>query len=99
MLNAQDTFNLLTAIEMLRDITPSIMQMFNTGALMMTHQIDHMAYASQYAAAQGMLDGQALEQEVHITAEFPNVTDRYEIEEAFNSLIDQTAQYINRKVY
>lgn len=99
MLNAQDTFNLLTAIEMLRDITPSIMQMFNAGALMMTHQIDHMAYASQYAAAQGMLDGQALEQEVHITAEFPNVTDRYEIEEAFNSLIDQTAQYINRKVY
>lgn len=99
VLNPQDTFNLLSAVEMLRDIVPSIMGMFNTSALMMGHQLDYVTAAGQYYAGARSAGDQTLEQEVHITAEFPNVTDRYEIEEAFNSLIDQTAQYINRKVY
>ena len=37
-----------------------------------------------------------LEQNVHITAEFPNATDHNEIEEAFNNLINSASQYINR---
>ena len=38
-----------------------------------------------------------LEQKVEITAEFPNVNDHYEIEEAFNNLINTASQYANRK--
>jgi hypothetical protein len=38
-----------------------------------------------------------LEQNVHIEASFPGVTDRYELEEAFNNLINTTSQYANRK--
>ena len=40
---------------------------------------------------------ETLEQEVHITAEFPNVNNHYEIEEAFNTLINTASQYANRK--
>ena len=37
-----------------------------------------------------------LEQKVEITAEFPNVNDRYEIEEAFNNLVNRASQYANK---
>jgi len=37
VLSPADTFNLLQAVELLRDITPAIMQMFNSGAMMMSH--------------------------------------------------------------
>lgn len=42
--------------------------------------------------------GQTIEQEVHITADFPNVTNRTEIEEAFDNLVNRATQYANRKV-
>ena len=38
-----------------------------------------------------------LEQSVSIEAHFPNVSDRNEIEEAFNNLINTASQYANRK--
>ena len=41
---------------------------------------------------------QTLEQEVYITAEFPNATSHSEIEEAFNNLANRATQYANRKV-
>lgn len=40
---------------------------------------------------------ETLEQVVQITAEFPNATDHNEIQEAFNSLINYSSQYANRK--
>lgn len=40
---------------------------------------------------------QMLEQEVTIHAEFPNVTDHYEIEQAFNNLVNKATQYANEK--
>jgi len=83
---------------MLRDIIPSIMGMFSSSAASMSHSLDYIAAADAYQAAMAS-GGDALQQEVHITAEFPGVTDRYEIEEAFNSLIDRTSQFINRKIY
>ena len=38
-----------------------------------------------------------IEQSVHIEASFPGVSERSEIEEAFNNLINQASQYANRK--
>jgi hypothetical protein len=38
-----------------------------------------------------------LQQQVSISADFPNVSDRNEIEAAFNSLVNTAAQYANRK--
>ena len=42
-------------------------------------------------------EGGILEQQVHIEASFPGVSDHSEIEEAFNNLVNQAAQYANRK--
>jgi hypothetical protein len=39
----------------------------------------------------------AVEQDVTIHAEFPNVQNHLEIEEAFNDLINTASQYANRK--
>ena len=44
-----------------------------------------------------MSNQDTLEQNVYIEASFPEATDRYEIEEAFNSLILKAAQYVNRQ--
>jgi hypothetical protein len=38
-----------------------------------------------------------LEQSVKIEAIFPGISDRNELEEAFNNLINQASQYANRK--
>ena len=40
---------------------------------------------------------QTLEQKVEIKAEFPNVTNHTEIEQAFENLVNEAAQYANRK--
>jgi hypothetical protein len=40
---------------------------------------------------------QQLEQNVHIEANFPNVTQSNEIEMAFDNLVNKASQYINRK--
>jgi hypothetical protein len=40
---------------------------------------------------------EAMEQNVHIEANFPGVSSSNEIEEAFNNLINQASQYANRK--
>jgi len=55
-----------------------------------------MLYSDLYTPGVGST-AQQLEQIVQITAEFPNAVDHNEIEAAFNDLINQTAQYINRK--
>jgi hypothetical protein len=44
----------------------------------------------------GMREHEILEQKVHIEASFPGVSDRNELEEAFNNLINQASQYANR---
>jgi hypothetical protein len=81
VLNAQDTENMLNAVNIIRDIS---------------RVIDLNAASS--ANAFGLLStalisngGQTIEQEVTIHAEFPNATNHTEIEEAFNTLINQAA--------
>ena len=41
--------------------------------------------------------GDTIQQEVHIDANFPSVTNSSEIEEAFENLVNKAAQYANRK--
>ena len=45
----------------------------------------------------GKMDNGVLEQNVHIDASFPGVTDRNQIEEAFGNLVNIAYQYANRK--
>ena len=86
VLNAEDTENLLTTITILRELMKAI-----------------DLNASWASMGIGMLNAtgvsnnsQTLEQQVEIHAEFPNATDRHEIEEAFTTLINRASQYANR---
>jgi hypothetical protein len=45
----------------------------------------------------GEIGSDALEQSVTIEANFPNVSSRTEIEEAFTTLVNRASQYANRK--
>lgn len=86
VLNKEDTSNLLFTVEMVRDIIRSI---------------DLNALSSQYGGLRspGYSSGSTgiLEQSVVIEANFPSVTERGEIEEAFKNLINTASQYANRK--
>ena len=86
ILNARDTENFLAATGILRDISKAI-------------DLSSIQSQSAWLQAIGMTksEQQTLEQMVSIEAHFPNVTDRNEIEEAFNNLINTASQYANRK--
>ena len=88
VLNASDTENFLSAVNILRDIT-SVIDL-NAAA-----QYGHLRSAYSAAIAHPMQ--QTVEQEVTIHAEFPNATNHSEIEEAFNSLLNRASQFANRK--
>jgi hypothetical protein len=89
VLNKQDTENLLAAMEFLNRITSAIdLRAMNSslGGLLSSPSLGYVGDESGI-----------LEQQVHIEASFPGVSDRNELEEAFNNLINQAAQYANRK--
>ena len=88
VLNESDTANMLTAIQ----ITRAMLDTIDLNARQASFGLGNLV-------ASGIRDykTETLQQEVKITAEFPNVQDHTEIEQAFNNLINQASQYANRK--
>lgn len=86
VLNADDTSNFLSAIEMVRDITKSI-----------DLQAQSQGVGLGALSAAGIPSSSAFEQNVNIQASFPNATNHSEIEEAFNNLINRASQFAGRK--
>lgn len=85
VLNSDDTKNFLAGINILRDIVQAI-------------DLQAMYASNTTIAASGVASAnQTLAQEVSIHAEFPNAVNHNEIEQAFDSLINRAAQYVNRK--
>lgn len=83
VLNATDTQNILSAVDIIRNMTDSL----KAGGLA----------TSLNTVLQGLTDsttslGSSVEQDVHITAEFPNASDASEIREALLSLNDRAYQ-------
>ena len=87
VLNKDDTENFLVATGILR----SIVDLIDINSL-------HNQVSNLSSAGFAPLGGERLEQSVSIEAHFPSVSDRNEIEEAFNNLINTASQYANRKV-
>ena len=87
VLNADDTTNFLKAIDIVRQIS----DMIDLNALSSAGGL------SSLFAATASSSSQSLQQEVHITAEFPNATDKDQISEAFSDLVNLASQYANRK--
>ena len=87
VLNAQDTENFLAAINIVRDIASII----DLQAAAQRSTLSMISSASVDPATQ------TLQQEVTIHAEFPNATQRTEIEAAFDTLLNRASQFANRK--
>lgn len=88
VLNASDTENILKAVQAVRDMTTQLRSnIFNDIAAT-------SAFSGSFAFGSG---SDTVQQEVHITAEFPNVQDSNDIREALLSLNDQAMQYSSRK--
>ena len=88
ILNAHDTDNMLNAITILRDITA------NLGATLLNRMASISAGGVGALGAAGAATG--LEQMVTINAEFPNVTNSHEIEDAINNLVNRASQHISK---
>ena len=87
ILNKQDTENFLNALNISRDLINSMIEM--------NARASSMGFGN-LAPTSFQENSQTLEQQVTITAEFPNATNHDEIEEAFNNLINTASQYANR---
>lgn len=87
VLNANDTRNFLQTMNYMRELTNAL----DARAAFASTGLGEM---NSLAIGEHM---QRLEQEVHISANFPNVVNHLEIEEAFNNLVNMASQYVNRK--
>lgn len=88
VLNANDTANMLTAIQ----ITRAMLDTIDLNARQASFGLGNLV-------ASGIKDEKdnTLKQEVSIVAQFPNVQDHNEIEEALSNLINHASQYANRR--
>ena len=86
VLNKEDTANMLNAISIMRNIT---------------NMLGSSVLGKLAAATAGGLGtevgGDVLEQNIHIDAQFPNVKDSREIEEALNNLVNMASMRANRR--
>ena len=94
MLNASDTQNMLAAVQTVRNL--------DTATLTLLDEFIKLATSSMLTADNLHASGVAstdseLQQQVQITAEFPNVQDSNEIQDAFDNLINRAAQFISSK--
>ena len=83
VLNSSDTENILAAVEAVRSFADGI----KNGALGVFSSMFSGTSATAISASEGV------QQEVHITAEFPNANSAAEIESALLSLNDRSIQY------
>ena len=83
ILNSDDTVNFLAGVNILREI-----------AKMIDLQAANMAMPHGFTLPMSASSGGALEQNVHISASFPGVQDRNEIEIALRSLVNEASQFV-----
>lgn len=90
ILNQHDTDNMLKIVSYVREISQAI----ELNALSASNGLNSIIHGA------GHFNGgnNTLQQEVTIHAQFPNVTERNEIEKAFDNLINKASQYANRNI-
>ena len=86
VLNKEDTANMLNAISIMRNITN-----------MLGSSVLGKLAAATAGGLGAEVGGDVLEQNVHIDAQFPNVKDSREIEEALNNLVNMASMRANRR--
>lgn len=88
VLNANDTKNMLNSIAIVRAMTNSL------GANLLSKLANTSANRLE---TKNIIKDETLEQNVHIDAQFPNVRNAAEIEEALNNLVNAASQRVNEK--
>ena len=88
VLNKQDTPNILAAVSIVRDMA-SVLSNLESAAF---SQMSGLMSATVQAPNIG-IPAQTLEQDVRIEANFPNVSNSNEIEQAFNNLVNAASQH------
>ena len=88
VLNKTDTANILQAVDMIRTLENAL------SASMLENILSKMGGNGNPLAALDLAKDLNLEQNVHITAEFPNATDKSEIEAAFDELLNLATQQV-----
>ena len=95
VLNTTDTQNILAAVQGVRSLDATTMGLLNNyitnASLAMSFGLGNITAGSVYSGTD------AIQQEVHITAEFPNATNSAEIQDAFDNIINRAAQYVTTK--
>jgi hypothetical protein len=86
VLNADDTKNILSAVDIVRTMRDALN--FVTSDSSLPNFAKNLASTSSSSQ---------LEQNVHITATFPNVVNSNEIQIALENLTSKASQYINRR--
>ena len=86
VLNKDDTENILSTVDIVRGISDSISDNLSALAASQTLTLSNPLPQEK--------EPDTLQQEVHITAEFPNATDRDEIMAAFDNLVNVASQRI-----
>lgn len=86
VLNETDTANILNVVNMIRAMTAGLKSGALNSVLSSINSFSGMSSQSP----------QDLEQNIHIDANFPNVKDASEIEQAILSLADQATQYVHK---
>lgn len=90
ILNKSDTRNILRAVDIVRNMNDWVDKQVQQLSNLSSSKLD-----SLYNSAIPRYDTQPIKQEVTIQADFPGVTDHYEIEEALSNLSNNAAQYIS----
>lgn len=91
VLNAEDTKNILAAVDTVRSISDSLRGQALETANSYTSDLDTVTPIVTQPITQ------SVQQDVHIDATFPNVTDHNEIELAMNNLINTASQKVMEK--
>ena len=94
VLNAKDTKNILAAVNSVRTMQ-SIITSLDLNALAVKKQM--ISNLTAPIIAKEGLTNNNLDQNVQIEANFPNVRDARQIEEAFDNLVNMASQYANKQ--
>lgn len=90
ILNKSDTRNILRAVDIVRNMNDWVDKQVQQMSSISSSKLD-----SLFNSAVPRYETQPIKQEVTIQADFPGVTDHYEIEEALSNLSNNAAQYIS----
>ena len=99
VLNATDTQNMLSAIGTLRELDTDSIALLVSALNAATNSIFSVMGGALSAAGMTNNHSQSINQNVEIHADFPNVTDKNEIIDALDDLVNRAAQYSQKKMW